>query len=114
MGGGTAQASTTAPTVGDGYANNSNAVWCIQESLNYFSRNAAGQNPQVPIVAEDGKWGPATKAAVIAFQKNISGGTVDGYVGPRTGYNLMYYGDPYYAGNEFHPGYCWQFVPTIR
>ncbi len=59
-------------------------------------------------------WGPATKAAVIAFQKNIDGLTPDGYVGPHTGYDLMYYGDPWYMGNERNPGYCYQYVPTIR
>ncbi|WP_372351096.1 peptidoglycan-binding protein [Streptomyces sp. KL116D] len=82
----------------------------MRQRLRHVSWRCAGRGP----VAQDGVWGPATKAAVIAFQKNIDGLTPDGYVGPHTGYDLMYYGDPWYMGNERNPGYCYQYVPTIR
>ncbi|MFE4591761.1 peptidoglycan-binding domain-containing protein [Streptomyces laurentii] len=114
MSGGTAQASTTAPTIGDGYANNGNAVWCIQHSLNW-ARNIhqIPWEPTWPEIAEDGKWGPSTKAAVVAFQRNYDWMvTPDGYVGPETGSVLLPLGEGYYNGTAAKPGYCYQYIPT--
>jgi peptidoglycan hydrolase-like protein with peptidoglycan-binding domain len=115
MGGGTAQASTTAPTIGDGRANNGPAVWCVQHSLNWARTGpVTWNNPAWPEISEDGVWGPATKAAVVAFQKNYGGYlAVDGYVGQQTGEMLLAAGDPYYNGVPSAPGYCRQYVPSL-
>ncbi|MET7728438.1 peptidoglycan-binding domain-containing protein [Streptomyces mirabilis] len=110
---GTASASTTAPTIGNGYANNGNAVWCVQESLNYFGKEPNLPVP-VPTVSQDGIWGPKTEQVVKAFQQDITGLKADGYVGPITGENLLGYGDPYYTGYGIakNNAYCYQYIPS--
>jgi peptidoglycan hydrolase-like protein with peptidoglycan-binding domain len=108
-GGGTAQASTTAPTIGDGYANNTHAVWCIQRSLNWAGKHGVYG---VPVVDEDGIWGPATKNAVLTYQVRRGILSVDGLVGKDTGTDLFWYGDPTYNGTYEAPGYCYQYIPT--
>ncbi|WP_158997549.1 peptidoglycan-binding domain-containing protein [Streptomyces aureus] len=119
--GGTAQASTGAPTIGDGYANNTHAVWCVQESLNYFQTHWNQQykwGPTIPTVAQDGVWGAKTKQAVMYFQQamNHAGPNldVDGYVGQQTGNSIVAFGDPYYTGGATNSdAYCFQYLPTL-
>ena len=62
-------------TVGDGNNTSPQAVWFIQFGLN--ASKVAG------ILTLDSQWGPHTKAAVIAFQRNRHLNP-DGLVGPAT------------------------------
>ncbi|WP_052397710.1 peptidoglycan-binding domain-containing protein [Streptomyces sp. NRRL F-5123] len=108
VGTGTAQASTSSPYVGYGYTNNTHAVWCVQHLANDIA-DTLGH----PKIGEDGVFGPATYNQVRWVQAElgpyVSGGlTVDGVVGPGTGYVLLTNGDDYY-GNT---GYCLGYVPT--
>ncbi|MFH9349912.1 peptidoglycan-binding protein [Kitasatospora sp. NPDC017646] len=65
-------------------------------------------------MAEDGIWGPQTKAAVEWLQTDAYDGgqklQVDGIVGPLTGDMIVGEGDPYYVGS--YDAYCWQYIPT--
>ncbi|MEV7596361.1 hypothetical protein AB0O91_03120 [Kitasatospora sp. NPDC089797] len=110
---GTASASQSAPTLGDGYANNTHAVWCVQHNLNYFL-NTTHLSDHPAQLAEDGAWGPQTKAAVQWLQAHtfLSGRSLlpDGYVGQLTGNAIISDGDPYYVGSS--DAYCWQYIPT--
>jgi peptidoglycan hydrolase-like protein with peptidoglycan-binding domain len=111
-----ASANTNAGYIGDGYANNTHAVWCVQDSINWaFSHT----NVKYPAVAEDGQWGPKTKAAVLAFQyyfsdENVGAMAQDGVVGPATGQYLIEYGNPYYDGGNSRPNtaYCYGYLPS--
>jgi peptidoglycan hydrolase-like protein with peptidoglycan-binding domain len=60
------------------------AVVTLQENLN----RVAAANPTIPRLVVDGIFGPATQAAVIAFQRYY-GLTPDGIVGPLTWNRLM-------------------------
>ncbi|MBD0692399.1 peptidoglycan-binding domain-containing protein [Streptomyces sp. CBMA123] len=110
---GTAGASPSAPTLGDGYADNTHAVWCVQHNLNHFL-NTTNQADHPAPVAEDGIWGPQTKSAVQWLQSHtfLSGRSLlpDGFVGPLTGNAIISDGDPYYVGS--YDAYCWQYIPT--
>ncbi|OAR23044.1 hypothetical protein A8W25_26340 [Streptomyces sp. ERV7] len=103
---GTAQARAGAPYIGDGYANNTNAVWCVQHIINNWK---ASWGPGAPQIAQDGVWGPQTRQAVIDFQNAFTSNQADGVVGPRTGYALLT-NDPKdgYAGH----GYCYTYIPS--
>ncbi|MFE1229571.1 peptidoglycan-binding protein [Streptomyces sp. NPDC058745] len=107
--GGTASAATTSPYIGDGYSNNTHAVWCVQRLINYAIDR--GYYYGLAKVAEDGKWGPKTKGAVI-FAQRSNGFPADGIVGPQTGDQLMMDGDPYYTGGGAGDGYCHTYIPT--
>jgi hypothetical protein len=108
---GPASASPSAPSLGDGYDNNTHAVWCVQHNLNDFLNRAVSAHPAP--VAEDGTLGPQTKAGVEWLQSGtmLDGQRlqVDGIVGPLTGDAIVANGDPYYIG---WGGYCWQYIPT--
>jgi peptidoglycan hydrolase-like protein with peptidoglycan-binding domain len=110
---GPATASSSAPNIGDGYADNTHAVWCVQHNLNHFL-NITTQTDHPAPVAEDGIWGPQTKAAVQWLQsRTILGGRsllADGIVGQLTGDAIISDGDPYYVGS--YDAYCWQYIPT--
>ncbi|MGY4929416.1 peptidoglycan-binding domain-containing protein [Streptomyces sp. 900105755] len=95
-----AQASPSAGYIGDGYANNSHGVWCVQHLLN----TAQSEGVQIP---EDGLWGPITKQDVEQFQYGW-GLTPDGIVGKATGQKLLDKGDPYYGGHN----YCYTYLPS--
>jgi hypothetical protein len=56
-----------------------NAVKTLQNNLNTIGKSHAG----IPALTVDGRFGPKTKAAVIAFQKLFSLAQ-DGVVGPKT------------------------------
>ncbi|MEV7596360.1 peptidoglycan-binding domain-containing protein [Kitasatospora sp. NPDC089797] len=100
---GTANASQNAPYIGDGYANNSQAVWCVQHLIN----EVAQQHGRATI-DEDGIWGPRTKDQVVWFQ-TLEHVQPDGIVGPFTGDNVLYHGDPHYGGTS---GTCFPYVPS--
>ncbi|MFF2149515.1 peptidoglycan-binding protein [Kitasatospora sp. NPDC058190] len=110
---GPASASPSAPNIGDGYANNGAAVWCVQHNINHFLSITSDPNHPA-LIAEDSIWGPQTKAAVEWVQSNayVDGQKlqVDGYVGPLTGDMIIGDGDPYYVGS--YNAYCWQYIPT--
>lgn len=109
--GGTANASTSAPYIGNGYTNNTHAVWCVQRMINHAIDR--GRYWGVAKVAEDGAWGPKTRQAVVDVQKGTGGGLkADGIVGPQTGDMLMFEGDPYYSGGGAGNGYCHTYLPT--
>ncbi|WP_052434923.1 peptidoglycan-binding domain-containing protein [Streptacidiphilus melanogenes] len=109
-------ANTGAGYIGDGYANNSHAVWCVQDSLNWaFSHHGVNY----PALSEDGVWGPKTKAAVEEFQYLFSMPDVgvmaqDGIVGKDTGQYLIEFGNPYYDGGDSQPNtsYCYGYLPS--
>ncbi|MFB6890094.1 peptidoglycan-binding protein [Kitasatospora sp. NPDC056327] len=108
----TAGASVNAAYVGYGYAEYGSGVWCVQHLLNHNGEYDAG-------VSEDSYWGPRTEAAVKAFQSYIKQArepriAVDGVVGPRTGWWLLYLNkDGYgYGHNGNGDGYCWNHVPS--
>lgn len=61
-------------------------VVTVQQMLNIIRKDY----PQIPALAEDGIFGPATENAVITFQ-NIAGLTPDGAVGPLTWAQLCAY-----------------------
>ncbi|MFI9362998.1 peptidoglycan-binding protein [Kitasatospora sp. NPDC053057] len=108
-----ASAGPSAPTLGDGYADNTHAVWCVQHNINHFlSITTISDHPV--LLAEDGIWGPETKAAVEWLQSSayVDGQKlqVDGIVGPLTGDMIVGDGDPYYVGS--YDAYCWQYIPT--
>ncbi|MBD0692398.1 peptidoglycan-binding domain-containing protein [Streptomyces sp. CBMA123] len=100
---GTANASQSASYIGDGYANNSTAVWCVQHLINEVAR----QNNRAAI-DEDSTWGPQTKDQVVWFQ-TLEHVQPDGIVGPFTGDNILYHGDRQYGGKS---GACFPFVPS--
>ncbi|MEV8529014.1 peptidoglycan-binding domain-containing protein [Streptomyces sp. NPDC052000] len=100
---GSASASESAPYIGDGYANNSKAVWCVQHLINDVARN----NNRATI-DEDSIWGPQTKDQVVWFQ-NFVHVQPDGIVGPFTGDNILYRGDGTYGGKS---GPCFAYVPS--
>jgi hypothetical protein len=110
---GPASASPSAPSLGDGYDNNTHAVWCVQHNMNAYLKVSTDAGHPAP-VGEDGIWGPQTKAAVQWFQaRSIMDGQklqVDGIVGPLTGDAIVLAGDPYYVGS--YDAYCWQYIPT--
>ncbi|MFI9157571.1 peptidoglycan-binding domain-containing protein [Kitasatospora aureofaciens] len=100
---GSASASDTAGYIGDGYANNSQAVWCVQHLINDVARN----NNRATI-DEDSIWGPQTKDQVLWFQGFVHV-QPDGIVGPFTGDNILYRGDQKYGGKS---GSCFAYVPS--
>jgi murein L,D-transpeptidase YcbB/YkuD len=88
--------------VGWGETNDHDAVWCVQEAIDY-SRANAGLN--TPKLALDGIFGQHTNDGIVAFQKWM-GIPADGVVGPQTGFYIV--GADRSAG---HPG-CYDSVPT--
>ncbi|GHH80842.1 peptidoglycan-binding domain-containing protein [Kitasatospora indigofera] len=100
---GTAGASSGAAWIGDGYPNTPQGVWCVQHLANHVARQQGRAT-----VAEDKLWGPRTKAQVQWFQSFV-GVTPDGIVGPFTGDNLLYRGDPGYGGTS---GSCFAHIPS--
>ncbi|MBD0692400.1 peptidoglycan-binding domain-containing protein [Streptomyces sp. CBMA123] len=112
---GTASANQSAPYIGDGYANNSQAVWCVQHNLNHFIGITTRTNRPAPL-DEDGIWGPKTKAAVQWLQTDsMVGGQwlqADGIVGPLTGSLIVGDGYPDSVGTSSSP--CWQYIPTVE
>lgn len=108
----TASANVNAPWIGYGYSTNTHAVWCVQHDINYFSTHNAGSSA-IPVISEDGIWGPQTYNAVRWYQNERFGpSTVDGIVGPLTGGDLLVEGDPYYNGAWPANGYCSTYLPT--
>ncbi|MEV7239557.1 hypothetical protein AB0N06_38630 [Streptomyces sp. NPDC051020] len=102
---GQAQASTSAGYMGDGYANNTHGVWCVQHLLNDVAQDAGQGRP----LAEDGLWGPNTKSWVKWYQSTSPYNlTSDGVVGKGTGGFLLLEGDQYYGGRN----YCYDYVPS--
>jgi len=102
-----AQASTTAGYIGDGYANNTHGVWCVQHLLNDVAADSGYGRP----LAEDGLWGPNTRAWVQWYQRtspSLYNLSVDGIVGQGTGGYLLLEGDQYYGGRN----YCYAYVPS--
>ena len=67
---GSASASDTAGYIGDGYANNSRAVWCVQHLINDVARN----NNRATI-DEDSIWGLIPKLASIPFSYQAATGS---------------------------------------
>ncbi|MFF9646231.1 peptidoglycan-binding domain-containing protein [Kitasatospora aureofaciens] len=110
---GTASAAQGAPYIGDGYPNNSQAVWCVQHNINHFLGITTKTDHPAPL-AEDGLWGPKTKAAVEWIQEDayVDGQKlqVDGIVGPLTGDMIM--GEGYQYGNGEQDSPCWPYIPT--
>ncbi|MFD7030974.1 peptidoglycan-binding protein [Streptomyces sp. NPDC059917] len=105
---GTANASPNAAYIGDGYANNAHAVWCVQHLYNVFAKEQRDRyHYATPDIAEDAAWGPRTKAAVTLLQSWYSE-TQDGIVGPNTGWDLLHL-DSGYGGKG---GYCYQYIPS--
>lgn len=100
-----AQASPTAPYIGDGYPNNPHGVWCVQHLINdvysYYRQRS------IRPITEDGVRGPNTKSWVEWFQ-NYVGLYPDGIVGRSTGQQLLEDGDSYYGGHN----YCYTYVPN--
>lgn len=104
---GTAHASTSAGYIGDGYANNTHGVWCVQHLYNVFAKEQRDiYGYATPDIAEDGQWGKQTKAAVTLFQSWYHEDQ-DGIVGPNTGWDLLQL-DSYYGGRN----YCYWYIPT--
>ncbi|MEU9202046.1 peptidoglycan-binding domain-containing protein [Streptomyces sp. NPDC048332] len=102
-----AQASPTAGYIGDGYANNTHGVWCVQHLLNDIASDYGYDRP----LAEDGQWGPDTRSWVMWYQRtapSLFNLTVDGIVGKGTGGYLLLEGDDYYGGTN----YCYTYVPS--
>ncbi|MEV0538085.1 peptidoglycan-binding domain-containing protein [Kitasatospora sp. NPDC050463] len=106
-----ADASTSAPYIGRGYSEYGSGVWCVQHMLNHNISAYGG-------VSEDSVWGPKTEAAVKDFQRSLAvnepGLKVDGIVGPRTGWWLLYFNnDGYgYSHTGGGDGYCVSYVPS--
>ncbi|MFH8336341.1 hypothetical protein [Streptomyces sp. AM6-12] len=100
-----AQASPSAGYIGDGYANNTHGVWCVQHLVNDVASSKGKGRP----LDEDGKWGPNTKSWVKWYQ-GASGHSLDkdGIVGKGTGGWLLLDGDSYYGGHN----YCYTYVPS--
>jgi hypothetical protein len=112
---GTANADPNAPWIGDGYSNNTHAVWCVQHSINYYRNNTFFKYynalDAIAPIAEDGAWGPQTRDAVKWFQQYNNEAT-DGIVGPSTGTELLWWGDPSYNGtSNSNVGYCYWYLP---
>ncbi|MFH9354840.1 peptidoglycan-binding protein [Kitasatospora sp. NPDC017646] len=100
-----AQASPSAGYIGDGYANNSHGVWCVQHLVNDVASAKGKGRP----LAEDGLWGPNTKSWVTWYQGASGHGlSKDGIVGKGTGGWLLLDGDSYYGGYN----YCYNYVPS--
>ncbi|MGW3496369.1 peptidoglycan-binding domain-containing protein [Streptomyces sp. NPDC001020] len=100
-----AQASPNAGYIGDGYANNTHGVWCVQHLLNDVAQDSGRGRP----LAEDGLWGPNTKSWVKWYQSTSPVGlTPDGIVGKGTGGYLLLEGDEYYGGGN----YCYNYLPS--
>ncbi|MEV7596362.1 peptidoglycan-binding domain-containing protein [Kitasatospora sp. NPDC089797] len=110
---GTASASQSAPYIGDGYANNSQAVWCVQHNINHFI-DITTKTDRPARLDEDGLWGPKTKAAVQWIQEDAYVGgqklQTDGIVGPLTGDMIVGEGYPDSVGTYNSP--CWAYIPT--
>jgi peptidoglycan hydrolase-like protein with peptidoglycan-binding domain len=65
--------------------------------------------PSIPAVTPDGNFGPATQAAVIAFQ-NLFGLTADGIIGQGTWDRIIYeYNNPPASNLPQYPGYLLRF-----
>ena len=94
---GPANASTSAPNISSGQSGFK--VQCVQAAIN---ASPAAPNPRLAV---DGKFGPATLAAVKNFQ-SYYGLARDGIVGPRTGDQVYYFDYYYYTSN------CYYHVPT--
>jgi len=62
----------------------SNDVRIMQNNLN----DIAAIHPSIPRVVADGKFGPATRSAVMAFQR-LFGLTADGVIGSNTWYRII-------------------------
>ncbi|MFG2112927.1 peptidoglycan-binding protein [Streptomyces sp. NPDC048718] len=100
-----AQASPSAGYIGDGYANNTHGVWCVQHLLNDVAEDLGHGRP----LTEDGQWGPNTKSWVKWYQGTAPFNlTADGIVGKSTGGWLLIEGDQYYGGTN----YCYNYVPS--
>jgi len=72
--------STITSPVGEGQANINTDVMTVQLMLNKFL--VLGVPPGIGALAADGKFGPQTKTAVVAFQKHVVGMKPDGLVMP--------------------------------
>ncbi|MFJ3176336.1 peptidoglycan-binding protein [Streptomyces roseus] len=113
---GTAQARQGAPYIGYGKTNNPHAVWCVQHQLNYAFAHNWTARPWHGQIGEDNKFGPQTDEAIRFFQNVMDGPNhVDGIVGPNTGYELLWYGDPGYGydGEVSKAGYCNEYLPSV-
>ncbi|MFI0898900.1 hypothetical protein [Streptomyces sp. NPDC020983] len=107
---GTAQASTTAGYIGDGYANNANAVWCVQHLYNAWAKVQRDVYGYVTRdIGENGVWNAETENAVTLFPYGYSYLTPDGIVGPSTG-TLLLKQDTYYGGHN----YCFPYIPSSQ
>ncbi|WP_406060441.1 peptidoglycan-binding protein [Streptomyces sp. NBC_01077] len=89
--------------VGYGYSTSGSNVWCAQHLVNDIARKYGRAE-----IAEDGQWGPATKAQIVWLQDRL-GLKPDGIVGPLTGNWLLYSGDQYYGSPN---GYCFWYLPS--
>ncbi|MEW2117076.1 peptidoglycan-binding domain-containing protein [Streptomyces sp. NPDC005474] len=103
---GTANASTSAPYIGDGYRNTTSGVRCVQAIINNWYES---WGPGSPRIAEDGLWGPQTKQALVQYQEAFSV-RPDGVVGPQTGYALLT--SDAYDPNQGRNGRCYPYIPT--
>ncbi|MFJ5547452.1 peptidoglycan-binding domain-containing protein [Streptomyces sp. NPDC093225] len=113
---GSAQARQGAPWIGYGQANTYNGVWCVQHQLNYAFAHNWSWRPYHGQITQDGKFGPQTDEAIRFFQNVMLGRTkVDGIVGPETGYNLLWEGDPDYGYDEkvTNAGWCNEYIPSM-
>ena len=88
--------------VGWGETNDHDAVWCVQEAIDWSRAHAGLDTPYLNL---DGIFGQHTNDGIVDFQ-NWMGIPADGVVGPQTGYYIV--AADRSAG---HPG-CYDSVPT--
>ncbi|MFI9363001.1 peptidoglycan-binding protein [Kitasatospora sp. NPDC053057] len=111
-----ANAADGVPSIGYGHSLNGNAVWCVQHQYNYYvgTHSFVVALSDLPAsVAEDSQWGPETQNMVIKWQ-TFWGLQPDGIVGPQTGHQFLWVGDPYYTGKgSSNPSnaYCYGLIP---
>ena len=98
-----AQAAPGVGWVGWGETNDHDAVWCVQEAVDWARANGGLNTPYLTL---DGLFGQHTHDGIVAFQKWIGGLSPDGVVGPQTGFYIV-------AADKSagHPG-CYESVPT--
>jgi hypothetical protein len=108
---GTASAAPNSPLIGYGHVTSGPAVWCVQDSINYFINDL--YPGEYPLLDEDSAWGPKTDAAVRWFQSTMHLTQVDGIVGKDTGVSLLLRGNPSVTGGIARPtnAPCYPFLP---